>query len=588
MPSKQRILVLAHPDCVPPDTIEGLVRQRYGRRSRRNSMSARPCATWATMCASSASRPTWAASCAMPWPNTRPQIVFNLLEELAGVGVYDSHVAAYLEANRQPYTGCNPRGLMLAHNKAVSKMICRYHRIPVPRFHVFPIGPRKTRRPKHLPYPLIVKSLTEEGSVGISEASVVTTDEQLAAARRLHPPQLATDAIAEQYVDGRELYIGVIGNQRLDTFPIWEMTFDGLRDGAPRIATGKIKWDETTRRRSSSTPAPPRTCPRGWNRRCPSSPSVPTARCSCPATPALDFRLDDRWQGLPPRSQPQPPARLRRGLRRVRRDRRASPTTSSSPASSTSASATGWSGRCDVGCARNAGRCASPRAIQQRAPARWVNRVAYRRRRPRADPYAYNPAYDPRVRPQYSIIIPAYNEQDQLARTLPLIRDGDGGGPLSTGRADRRRQQLDRRHRRRSHNARRDGCLRAGKPDRQSTQRRGPLPRIRQVRCIFVDADTTPDGELIEQAVALMLEDKAIGGGGIVEMDTPGAVDRPAGAGVLEHRVARVPALGRVLLLLPARGVRGSAGGFPETVYASEEIWLGRRLRKLGRQRATR
>ena len=241
MPAKQRILILVHPDCVPPDTIEGLTDAQMAPFKTEFDVAATLRDMGHAVHTLGVSGDFSDIRSAIREYN--PHIVFNLLEEFAGVGVFDAHVAAYLEAIRQPYTGCNPRGLMLAHNKAVSKMICRYHRIPVPRFHVYPLGPRKVHRPKNLPYPLFVKSLTEEGSVGISEASVVTSDEQLADRVAYIHRTIGTDALAEQYIDGRELYIGVVGNQRLDTLPIWEMDFTGLRDGAPRIATTKVKWD---------------------------------------------------------------------------------------------------------------------------------------------------------------------------------------------------------------------------------------------------------------------------------------------------------------------------------------------------------
>ncbi len=171
-----------------------------------------------------------------------PDVAFNLLEEFDGVGVYDAHVASYLEAIRLHYTGSNPRGLMIAHDKALSKMILRYHRIRVPNFAVFPLD-RKVRRPKRLGFPLLVKSLTEEGSVGISQASIVYDDAKLTDRVEFVHRHLGTDAIAEEYIDGRELYVGVIGNDRLQTMPTWELLFPKLREDAPRIATGKIKWD---------------------------------------------------------------------------------------------------------------------------------------------------------------------------------------------------------------------------------------------------------------------------------------------------------------------------------------------------------
>ncbi|NIM00536.1 MAG: D-alanine--D-alanine ligase [Acidobacteria bacterium] len=170
-----------------------------------------------------------------------PHIAFNLLEEFHGVSVYDHHVVSYLELMKRRYTGCNPRGLLLAHDKALAKQILTYHRVPVPDFAVFRLG-QKVRRPKRLEFPLFVKSLTEEGSVGIAQASLVNDDEQLAERVRFVHESLSTDALAERFIDGRELYVGVIGNQRLQTFPAWELT-STKDDATPLIATAKVKWD---------------------------------------------------------------------------------------------------------------------------------------------------------------------------------------------------------------------------------------------------------------------------------------------------------------------------------------------------------
>ncbi len=182
----------------------------------------------------------------------KPHVIFNMLEEFHGEPLFDQHVVSYLELLRQPYTGCNPRGLTLAHDKALSKKICAYHRIPVPAFAVFPRR-RKARRPKHLDFPLIVKSLTLEGSVGIAHASLVQDDQKLKERVEFIHEQIGTDAIAEQFIDGRELYVGVLGNQRLMVFPPWELVFRTKPETTPFIATGKIKWDNSYRKRLGVT-----------------------------------------------------------------------------------------------------------------------------------------------------------------------------------------------------------------------------------------------------------------------------------------------------------------------------------------------
>ncbi|NIR30533.1 MAG: ATP-grasp domain-containing protein [Gammaproteobacteria bacterium] len=172
----------------------------------------------------------------------KPSIVFNLVDQFRGLTIYDQHIVSYLQLLGIPYTGCNPRGLVIASDKALSKKILHYHRIRAPRFASFPRG-RRVQRPKRLEYPLIVKADTEEASFGIARASVVHSDEQLVERVRFVHESFHTAAIAEQYIDGRELYVGVVGNQRLQILPVWELHMDGLPADAPRIATFRVKWD---------------------------------------------------------------------------------------------------------------------------------------------------------------------------------------------------------------------------------------------------------------------------------------------------------------------------------------------------------
>ena len=132
----------------------------------------------------------------------KPQIAFNLLEAFNDVSIFDQNVVSFLELLKLPYTGCNPRGLLLARDKSLSKKLLSYHRLPAPESEVFRIG-RPVQRPKRLAFPLIVKSLTKEGSVGIAQQSVVSNDDELAERVRLVHERQKTHAIAEQYIDGR-------------------------------------------------------------------------------------------------------------------------------------------------------------------------------------------------------------------------------------------------------------------------------------------------------------------------------------------------------------------------------------------------
>jgi D-alanine-D-alanine ligase len=171
----------------------------------------------------------------------KPHIAFNMMEHFHELGAFDHNVVSYLELLRVPYTGCNPRGLMLARDKALSKTLLSYHRVPVPDFAVVRVG-RKVRRPKRMLFPLIVKSLTQEASIGISQASVVHDDKELAERVAFIHASIGTDAIMERYVEGRELYVGIIGNQRLQVLPVWELRFAKMPEDAYHIATERVKW----------------------------------------------------------------------------------------------------------------------------------------------------------------------------------------------------------------------------------------------------------------------------------------------------------------------------------------------------------
>lgn len=171
----------------------------------------------------------------------KPTITFNLMEAFDDVVVFDQNVVSYLELLKVPYTGCNPRGLTLSRDKALAKKLMAYHRIQVPDFLVVPIG-GKAKMPKRLQFPLIVKSLTYESSTGISQASVVINEEQLHKRVQFIHDTIMTPAIVEEFIDGRELYVGVIGNDRLQVFPVWEMSFAKLPDNNWRIATERVKW----------------------------------------------------------------------------------------------------------------------------------------------------------------------------------------------------------------------------------------------------------------------------------------------------------------------------------------------------------
>jgi D-alanine-D-alanine ligase len=237
---KRRILVLMHEDLVPPASIDDYSPQEALEfKTEHNVMTALQASGHDVHALGLSDE---LAPLRKAIEKFKPHVVFNLLEEFRGKTVYDYHMVGYLEMNQVPYTGCNPRGLLIARDKALSKKILHYHRIRVPRFATFP-RQRKVRRPKSLKFPLIVKSQVEEASQGIAQSSVVHSDDALIERVEFIHRTVHTDAIVEQYIPGRELYVAVLGNHRLTVFPTWELILSGLPDDAPKIATRKVKWD---------------------------------------------------------------------------------------------------------------------------------------------------------------------------------------------------------------------------------------------------------------------------------------------------------------------------------------------------------
>ncbi|MCA9036508.1 MAG: ATP-grasp domain-containing protein [Planctomycetaceae bacterium] len=235
-----RIVVLVHADLVPPDSMEGYTDEEILEWKtefdvlhtlREMGHDAHPVGVSDDLGVMRRSI-----------TEQKPHIVFNLLEEFRGVPVFDSHIVSYLVLIQQKFTGCNPRGLMLAHDKVLSKQILSYHRIPTPRFCVFPIG-REVRKPAKLHYPLFIKSATEDASHGLSQSSIVRTEEELRERVRYIHEEVHTAALCEEFIEGRELYVGIIGNSKLKTFPIWELKFDKNKEKIPLIATREAKWD---------------------------------------------------------------------------------------------------------------------------------------------------------------------------------------------------------------------------------------------------------------------------------------------------------------------------------------------------------
>jgi D-alanine-D-alanine ligase len=237
-----RTLVVVHSSLVPPETLSGHSDKEIAEwRTEYDVITTLHKAGHTVQPLGVLDSLTELRTALLEW---QPDVVFNLLEEFNGIVTYDQHVVAFLELMRQPYTGCNPRGLLLARDKVLCKQLLAFHRIPSPQFAVFRRGER-FRLPRRLRFPLFVKSATEDASLGIAQASVVEDAARLRERVQFMHEQINSDALVEEYIEGRELYVGVIGNERLSRLPVWEMQFGSLPESLPAIATRKVKWDRS-------------------------------------------------------------------------------------------------------------------------------------------------------------------------------------------------------------------------------------------------------------------------------------------------------------------------------------------------------
>lgn len=254
---RSRVLVVLHPSLMPPDSLEGQDPKAIEEwRTEFDVIQTLKASGHEVRALGVLDTITELRTTIADW---QPDVVFNLLEEFDGIVSYDQHVVAFLEMLRQPYTGCNPRGLLLSRDKALCKQVFAWHRIPSPQFQVFQRGQR-IRIPRRLRYPLFVKSSTDDASLGISQASVVTDAVQLKERVEFVLEQHKSDVLVEEYIEGRELYVGMIGNQRITTFPVWELSFGSMTSA---IATRRVKWDPGYRAHHGIDSAPARDLPPG-------------------------------------------------------------------------------------------------------------------------------------------------------------------------------------------------------------------------------------------------------------------------------------------------------------------------------------
>src|SRR3954466_3875002 len=171
-------------------------------------------------------------------------IIFNLTESYAGDDTMDMNIAGYLDLLGVPYTGSGPHGLYLAQDKAVSKKIIKFHGVRTPDFaHVY----RGTLDHSHdIKFPLIVKPTSEDGSIGMGVGSVVDNVKELM--ERIHyiHEEFDSPVLIEEYIEGREIYAAIIGNETPESLPLIELDLSKLPKGTPRIACQDVKFMKDT------------------------------------------------------------------------------------------------------------------------------------------------------------------------------------------------------------------------------------------------------------------------------------------------------------------------------------------------------
>ncbi len=184
----------------------------------------------------------------------KADLLFNLTESYAGDDTKDMNLAAYLDLLDKPYTGAGPHGLYLAQDKSLAKKVFAFHKIRTPFFAVSYKG--RLDHAHDIEFPLIVKPLSEDGSIGIQASSVVESVKELMEKIHYIHEQFDSPALIEEYIEGREIYAAVLGTAKPEALPLVELDLSRLPNGTPHIASEEVKWEKESEvyRRTRSRP----------------------------------------------------------------------------------------------------------------------------------------------------------------------------------------------------------------------------------------------------------------------------------------------------------------------------------------------
>lgn len=173
---------------------------------------------------------------------TECDVIFNLTESYAGDDTKDMQIAAFLDLLGRPYTGAGPHALYLAQDKALAKKIFAFHGIKTPYFATSYRG--RLDHAHDIEFPLIVKPVAEDGSIGIEASSVVGSVKELMERIDYIHEKFDSPALIEEYIEGREIYASVLGNENPVVLPLIELDLSKLPQGTPKIASAEVKWEK--------------------------------------------------------------------------------------------------------------------------------------------------------------------------------------------------------------------------------------------------------------------------------------------------------------------------------------------------------
>jgi D-alanine-D-alanine ligase len=183
---------------------------------------------------------------------SQTDLLFNLVESFAGDDAQDTNVAGYLELLGRRFTGAGSSGLYLAQDKGLAKKIFTFHGIHTPYFSTVYRG--RTEHSQDIEFPVIVKPQREDGSIGIQFGAVCNSIKELMERIDYIHAHFDSPALIEEYIEGRELYVGVIGNEKPEALPVVELDLSKLPVGTPKIAGSEVKWEEDTEAYKSTKP----------------------------------------------------------------------------------------------------------------------------------------------------------------------------------------------------------------------------------------------------------------------------------------------------------------------------------------------